>query len=220
MRTCVALILFGLVGVTGCQTVTKPLSGSDALDPDSAQPVNQTSVVETKIEKYKGLAKEFPQEPKYQERLARLYWAKREHRPALKHLSYARKLDPDNPKYDFIEGRIHLAISNYSAAETSYLRMVRNSPKEQSAGPWVELGWLYLAMENRLTDAEHAFRKAVEIDPKIADAYFYLAQVCLQRRDEKQAIENFELYLRHGGGSYQDLVLFELKRLQPKLSKK
>ena len=104
-----------------------------------------TSFLDLRISKYSQLSKEFPEEPKYHERLARLYWSQKKHRAAFTHLSAARKLDPENAKYDFIEGRIHVGIGNYTGAEKAYKAMIAKTP-EGFAGPTYELGFLYLGI--------------------------------------------------------------------------
>ena len=120
----VSSVMF-LTLLVGCVTTTKPITQSDL----EAVEVDGSSFIDTKIRKYTQLAREFPEEPKYQERLARLHWENRDHQNALKHVAKARKLDAGNAKYDFIEGRIYLGIGNFNRAEKAYRRMIDHTPE-------------------------------------------------------------------------------------------
>lgn len=205
------LLGWGLLGLCGCVSSAQPIS---SVHFDNDVEADQTSIIDMKIDKYLSLSKEFPDEPKYHERLARLYWSIKDHRPALKHLSAARKLDPENAKYDFIEGRIHTGLENYVGAERAYKSMIAKTP-EGYAGPTYELGFLYMGI-GRVPEAIEMFEKAIEIDPSLADPHFQLGEIWA-RRDKKRAIHHYEQYVQLGGRAFSDNAYRALDRLQPEL---
>ena len=207
------LCLFGMgfSNLCGCVSTTEPISNSRLMDGVKA---GGTSILNLRISKYSQLSKEFPEEPKYHERLARLYWSQKKHRAAFTHLSAARKLDPENAKYDFIEGRIHVGIGNYTGAEKAYKAMIAKTP-EGFAGPTYELGFLYLGI-GREAEAKTMFERALEIDPSLSEPHYQLGNIWA-RKDEKRAIYHYEEYLHLGGVGYQQDALRQLARLQPEL---
>ena len=181
-------------------------------DPIENSAEGRKSIIEIKIEKYKGLAKEFPKEPQYRERLARLYWIDKNHSKALENIEKARALDPDNSKYAYLAGTVYQGIGNYRLAEASFKELIEKA--ETFTGPYLQLAEICLIQE-REPEAIKYLVKCTEIDPVFATPYYYLGAISLRNQDEKQAIEHLEQYLRLGGGVYQEEVLQTLNGLQP-----
>jgi Tfp pilus assembly protein PilF len=69
----------------------------------------------------------------------------------------------------------------------------------------------------RAAEAAAAFKKAVEIDPKLADAYFHLATSLLNQGDTPGTIENLEKYLALSPTNAQNVATAQglLKALKP-----
>ncbi len=175
----------------------------------------RNTVIDIKLEKYQRLAREFPKEPCYRERLARLYWMKNDHKQALSNLQKAKSLDPKNPKYSYFEGTIYSGIGNYRLAEASFKDLLENSDGKFT-GPYIQLAEICLLQE-REPEALQYLEECTKIDPAFATPHYYIGRIHLAHRDQAQAIEHFELYLRLGGGMYQDEVLQLLDGMMSKL---
>jgi Flp pilus assembly protein TadD len=87
-------------------------------------------------------------------------------------------------------GDCHATIGNYAQAKRHYERAASLAPDEPR--PYVGLGVVAL-LNNRMDDAEIAFRVACRLDPRCSKAYAGLALVEQQRGHFKTA---FDLYLR------------------------
>ncbi|MEM7166468.1 MAG: tetratricopeptide repeat protein [Planctomycetota bacterium] len=208
-----ALALLVVVSLVGClQETVRPISSRTLLEEGR----ESTLLVDTKIAQYQELADEFPEEPKYRERLSQFYGRKGDYKQALRFIHEAQELDPDNPKYDYLEGRIFHGIGNYTSAEVCYREMIRKTPEGNYTGPYFELALLYLANEKPAA-AKATFEKCLEIDPLFPQPHYHLAELALVRRDQKAAVQHLEEYLRLGGLSFHDEALQKLYRLQPEL---
>ncbi|MGE4618931.1 MAG: tetratricopeptide repeat protein [Planctomycetota bacterium] len=195
----------------GCVTQTvRPISEQVITDDEEGR----STIVDVKLEKYQRLAKEFPTNPRYQERLARLYWEKSDHVQALKSITRAKKIDPGNPRYDFLAGQVYEGIGHYTAAEKSYLSMLEDSDEDKYSGPLFQLALLYIQME-RIDKAVTYLEKSLEIDPTFPEPHYWLGRILMMQRNRPDAILSFERYLRVGGTSRQQEVLQTLQALQP-----
>lgn len=87
-------------------------------------------------------------------------------------------------------GDCYTTVGSYEQAQRYYERAASLGPDEP--GPYVGLGVVAL-QENKLEDAEIAFRVACRLAPDCAKAYTGLAMVCQQRQDYQQA---FDLYMK------------------------
>lgn len=207
-----AICLVGLVGLLGAGCVQNTVRSvkDDLIESDSE---GRNTVLDIKIEKYEKLAKEFPKEPLYRERLARLHWMRKDHRRALDQLAVARRLDKDNPKYAYIEGTIYSAIGNYRLAEASFEEVLDQTDGEFT-GPYLQLAELCL-VQDREEEALEYLAQCVEVDPTFSTPHYYLGRIHLEHKDEPKAVEHFEQYLRLGGGVFQEEVLQMLAGLEP-----
>jgi tetratricopeptide (TPR) repeat protein len=82
------------------------------------------------------------------------------------------------------------SVEDYARAKLYYEKAANLEPDEP--GPYVGLGVVAL-QEDRIDDAEIAFRVACRLDTACARAYAGLGMVAQQRTDYKQA---FEMYLK------------------------
>jgi len=195
----------------GCVQSTVRSVKEDLVESDSE---GRSTVLDVKIQKYEDLSREYPKEPLYRERLARLHWMNKDHRRALDCLADARRLDPENPKYAFLEGTIYAAIGNYRLAEASF-QEVLEATDEEFTGPYLQLAEICLIQE-RPDEALEYLHQCVEVDPRFSSPHYYIGLIHLERKDEAKAVEHFEQYLRLGGGVYQEEVLQTLASLEPR----
>jgi len=84
----------------------------------------------------------------------------------------------------------HASIGDYARAKLCYEKAANLAADEP--GPYVGLGIVAL-QEDRLEDAEIAFRVACRLDPACSRAYAGLGMVAQQRADHKRA---FDMYLK------------------------
>lgn len=104
--------------------------------------------------------------------------------------------DTDRPRrrqhYETLRelGDCHATMGNYSQAQRCYEKAASLGPDEP--GPYIGLG-VAAMQENRLDDAEIAFRVACRLDPNCAKAHAGLAMLAQQRRDFPRA---FDLYMK------------------------
>jgi len=209
------IFLAVLVLVTGgCTTTKKPISIREVVDDIEGE----TSVVDTKIAKYRKLIEQFPNEPKHRERLAAFYWQKEDHINALKQLKIARRLDPENTKYDYLEGQIQQAIGNFGQAEVSYKKVIAKLPEESFTGPHFTLADLYLETD-RIEKAKGELELCCTIDPADPLPYYYLGTLAYDEKEWKSAIKFYERYMELGGRRYHDLVRRRLVGMQPNLGR-
>ena len=206
------LPLVALVLTAGCVQQDVREVKSEMVTPD---PQGRATVLELKIEKYHDLAKEFPDEPLYQERLARLYWLQRDHRKALRHVGKAIDLDPENDKYAYLKGTIYAGIGNYRLAKASFRELLEGDGAEYT-GPYMQLAEICMLEDNHV-EARQYLQRCIEVDPQFPTPHYYLGAIALGQQENESAIEHFEQYLRLGSGPFQDKVLQTLRSLQPQM---
>ncbi|MDE0959169.1 MAG: tetratricopeptide repeat protein [Planctomycetota bacterium] len=200
--------------VSGCTTQTiRPISQQVIIEDEE----NRSTIIDVKLAKYTELAKDFPKEARYQEKLARLHWEKNDHKMSLKALARAKKLDPDNPRYNYLEAQVFEGIGSYSAAEKAYLAVIEaTSSGTEYSGPSMQLGLLYMQME-RSDKAFTCFKNALEADPTFPEPHYWIGRVQMMHKDRKEAILSFERYIRIGGQQRYKEVMKTLQALQPDL---
>ncbi|HEU5295758.1 MAG TPA: tetratricopeptide repeat protein [Burkholderiaceae bacterium] len=106
-------------------------------------------------------------------------------------------------------GRKEEALRDAQALVTAHPR--------RSAGNWFNLAFL-LEATDRLADAEQAFRRAIELDPKLDRAWYGLSLVLIRQRRLDEAVtsltRNTELQPMSPYGWYQ-LARVHFERQQP-----
>jgi Flp pilus assembly protein TadD len=95
---------------------------------------------------------------------------------------------PKRAQADFDQAVAAMRIKNWRQAEASLLRLSDDYP--QLSGPWLNLGITYLA-DDRLGDAEGAFRRAIAVNGNNLEAYNHLAAL---RRSTGEFAEAEALY--------------------------
>ncbi|MEE2857937.1 MAG: tetratricopeptide repeat protein [Planctomycetota bacterium] len=208
-----AVTIMALMLLTGCATQTiRPISQQVVIDSEESH----STILDVKLEKYNKLASDFPNEPRYQERLARIYWQQSDHDSALKALKKAQKIDPGNPRYNFIAAQIFEGIGSYTAAEKAYLAVIEASDGKEFSGPLLQLALLYIQMEKRDLAFQY-LEECLEVDPIFAEPHYWIGRIHMSNKKREQAIQSFERYLRVGGTNRQKEVLQTLQALQPDL---
>ena len=214
LRNDLLLAVIATLLLGGCAGTEKVVSSSQQIITDNEE--GRSTIVDVKIEKYENLARDFPNEPRYQERLARYYWEKNDHQKALSAISKARKIDNDNPRYDYLAAQIYKSLGSYTAAERSYLALIEATGDQKFSGPLLELAQLYVDMD-RLDLARKYLDLCLEVDPTFGEPHYWIGGIYLKQGRRELAIKSFERYLRVGNSSRQEEVLKTLQALQPDL---
>lgn len=102
-----------------------------------------------------------------------------------------RQQDPDG-EYRRLQGLAdyHASVGDYARAQIYYERAANMGPDEPE--PYVGLG-VAAIQDDRLEDAEIAFRVACRLDPDCAGAYAGLGMVAQEQGDYKRG---FDMYLK------------------------
>ncbi|OUU20035.1 MAG: hypothetical protein CBC13_11120 [Planctomycetia bacterium TMED53] len=206
--------LVAMLLLAGCAGSEKVISSSQQIITENEE--GRSTIVDVKIDKYEKLARDFPKEPRYQERLARYYWEKRDHQSALAALKKARRIDPNNPRYDYLAAQIYKSLGSYTAAERSYLALIESTGDQKYSGPLIELAQLYVDMD-RLDLARKYLDLCLEVDPTFGEPHYWIATIYLKQGRRDLAIRSYERYLRVGNSARQEEVLQTLQALQPDL---
>jgi cytochrome c-type biogenesis protein CcmH/NrfG len=93
---------------------------------------------------------------------------------AEKHITNALTLEPDNDYSLVVFGQLRFQQTNYDAALDAFSKASRLNPQEPEIQNWLGI---VLSEKGQRGPAEAAFRRAVQIDPKYANAHINLAFV-------------------------------------------
>lgn len=104
-------------------------------------------------------------------------------------LRNAQALAPNEPRWPYYLGRLHLTSGDRAGAPEFFERALELRPTDLPT--IVKLGETYLE-QARPENAERLFRQAREIDPRSAAALEGLGQVALAQDDQASAVDFFE----------------------------
>jgi len=133
---------------------------------------------------YEGLVKSLPDVPGLRMNLGMAYYLAGQYDQALPHLSSAVEGDANLAQAWLFLASTQLELAQPDKATASLRTYLTKNPKDASAQQM--LGDALLA-GNKVNEAEQAFRKAVEIDPKNPRSWFRLASTY-----ENMAAESFQ----------------------------
>lgn len=88
-------------------------------------------------------------------------------------------------------------------------------PQPKTVEEYLNQGWLYHAAEKNEQAAEVSFRKAIDINPRSADAYYGLGLVLIAQAKLEAALDSLKQVLElldtgHGGDDSQAVMLRHL----------
>lgn len=128
---------------------------------------------------------------------------------AIVYLDDALQLDPHNAEVHFWRGKVAITDLNDEVIENAiadFSEAINLKPDYWEA--YFERGKVYLYFD-RLDEAEKDFLKVIELNPKFKDVYSYLAQIEIQRGNDKKAME----YLNKVGGEGDYKYYFNLGKI-------
>lgn len=111
---------------------------------------------------------------------------------ALKLMTQAVSLQPNNPLYHNNLGEILRMMGKFDEAERAFRASLRINPRD--VGVMSTLGQT-LAQQGRVAEGVAAIRAAVEMNPKLAASHFRLGQVLAQQRQYTEARAAYEAAL-------------------------
>ena len=116
--------------------------------------------------------------------LARIYDSRGDWWNALTHWEALRKLAPDEPEYAYQLGLVYQNLSKW-AFERMHSVAPQSARVQQMVGE-------QLAVMGRQEKAIAAFRRAIEIDPKLQGSHLALAMIYLQGGNRDEAIAQID----------------------------
>lgn len=123
---------------------------------------------------------------------------------------------PDDPYARNSRAHLRAQAAQQEAAIDDYRYLLERHP-QYSAAAWFNLGYL-LEAKARYDEAEHAFRRAVELDPKLDRAWYGLGLVLIRAHRFDEAVQalkrNTELQPMSPYGWYQ-LARVHMDRHEP-----
>lgn len=117
------------------------------------------------------------------------------------YLDEALTLEPDLPEIYFWRGKVATMDLNDEVVETAigdFTQAIELKPDYWEA--YFERGKVYLYFD-RLEEAEEDFKKVTELNPNFKDIYSYLAQIEIQRGNDKKAMAYLQKVTT--GGDYK-----------------
>lgn len=120
---------------------------------------------------------------------AKLAYNSENYEMAQVYLDEALLQSPDVPEVHFWRGKVATTDLNDEVIETAigdFTQAIELKPHYWEA--YFERGKVYLYFE-RFEEAEEDFKKVIQINPSFKDVYSYLAQIEIQRGNDKKAME-------------------------------
>lgn len=92
-------------------------------------------------------------------------------------------------------GDLHLQMKNFASARADY-KLAREVQPGYAPG-WMRFGWFLYEFEGRPDEAAANLTRAIELDPRYADAYYYRGRARQQRGQFKEALADYEAALQN-----------------------
>ncbi|HKB01651.1 MAG TPA: tetratricopeptide repeat protein [Gemmataceae bacterium] len=194
-----ALVVFGGVGLYRYGNSKPAAPDPPAPDLSQVDPAIR-QVIETERER---VGRE-PQSGVAWGRLGMAYYAHIFGHEAMACFEQAERLDPDNPRWPYFQGLIHLSNDPPAAGEP--LRRAVTLVHDDTDGPRLRLGELYLRL-GRLDEAAEHFGALIKRQPAHARAHLGLARVAHFRGDAVGAREQLRHAVNHAGTRKAALML-------------
>jgi len=201
------LVAMGLSPVCGCKTTVTETATSYA-EPGAAP----SSILETQLRRWEDEVGLYPKRHDLYYKIAGVQFQQENFHESVDALTHAIALKPDDAKYHYHLGRVHLHSGELSEAESEFRTAVRLMPAGRYTGSHAALGYV-LAKQQRFDEALAEFQKCIAADPGNPVYFYFMGSIhdILGHRDE--TIRNFQTYLARGGQSYRTKVRFILEKL-------
>jgi type IV pilus assembly protein PilF len=129
-------------------------------------------------------------DPDIQAGLARAYMQKRAYDLAEAHLQKALTLTGGAPQHYNDLGALYLSMERYDDAITAFRKAADNLLFADSERAWAGIGFAYFQKQDYAA-AERAYRKALEQNPRYAQAMFRLGELYYNQDRSVEALESF-----------------------------
>ena len=190
----------------GCETTTK--TSAEYQFPE-AKP---TSIHESQLKNLEDEVARYPKRHELHYQIAGVRFQLEDYRGAEAALLQALDIKPNDSKYHYQLGRIHLRSGELDAAEIHFRKATALVTQNRYTGPHAALGYV-LAKSERYAEAIAEFKRCVEIEPENPSFYYFLGSVYDILGDHEATIDHFQGYLTRGGVTYRDKVQFILEKL-------
>ncbi len=179
-------------------SVTKPLLAPNQAAIGSQLAVKPTtrSKLDLAIQQYLQQAQQEPNSPGIQVNLGSLYARQQQWQQAILHYRRAIELAPNLAVAYRNLARAYGKIGEITKAATVLYKGYTLEPKSVSGTEHLQLGKT-LAAQNRIQAAIACYRRAIQLDPSLTEAYLSLGALALQQQDFKGAIVCAQQALKH-----------------------
>lgn len=129
-------------------------------------------------------------DPNIQAGLAKAYMEKRAYELAEKHLLKAIKLSNGSPQHYQNLGALYLSMERYDDAIKIFRQVAANLLFATPEVAWAGIGFAHFQQQD-YSAAEQAYRKALDLNPRYAEAMYRLGELYYARDRNVEAVEAF-----------------------------
>ncbi|MBI4586842.1 MAG: tetratricopeptide repeat protein [Planctomycetes bacterium] len=191
-------VLSALLGLGfGCKTTETVEDTYDFSIPEG----KPSTIVNSRLKQLQEKVRDYPKRADLHFDIAALQFQKESFRDSAESLKEAIYLDPDQPKYHYHLGRVHLYMGELEEAEQAFRKAVELTPPGRYNGPHFTLGYT-LSLLKKWKDARAQFEACVLIDPKDPMPYYFLGSIADLHQDREQTIRYMREYIERGGRQY------------------
>lgn len=97
-------------------------------------------------------------------------------------------------------GDLYLKVKDFSSARADYKQAREVQPKYPVG--WMRFGWFLYEFEGRPDEAAANLTRAIELDGRYADAYYYRGRARQQRGQFRDALADYEAALQNAPGGW------------------
>jgi len=133
-------------------------------------------------------------EPLYYKIRGLIFIRQKRYDEAVSDLKNLNKLQPDDLDGLALLGFCYYAIDKFEFGLEYFNRLIRLDNKN---GKWYLYRGIYFFKKNDLNDAEGQFRFALDLDPSLYTAHYYLGKIYKERGELDSALEELRLYRQY-----------------------
>jgi len=122
------------------------------------------------------------------------------------HFQKAIEIDPEEADHHNNYGVFLCQIKEYDAAEAAFAKAF-NNPYYTTKEFALDNAGVCMLEANRLADADNYLRKALQTNPKFANAYLHMAELLYKRQRLAVAEAYFQRYVSYGRDTAESLFL-------------
>jgi tetratricopeptide (TPR) repeat protein len=134
------------------------------------------------------------EEPLYYKIRAHIFYRQKKYEEAISDLVQYTKLEPENLEGLELLGICYYRIGKFESGLQYFNRLIR---LDEDNGKWYLYRGIYFYKKQDLNDAEGQFRFALDLDPSLFTAHYYLGKIYEERGELQSALEELRLYRQY-----------------------